>query len=190
MKLMSLFAIAALASATTAMAADYNIDAMHTNARFTIDHFGTSSNVGGFYNLSGKVRYDAKARTGFVDITIPVKNLNTGRPVFDQHLLGTEFFNQAQYPTMRFVSDAWHFNRAGQVRAVTGKLTLLGQTHPVTLTARKFNCYNSPMLKTEVCGGDFEAEIDRTKWGMNKFTDVMKNSRKVNLNIQIESARQ
>ena len=50
---------------------------------------------------------------------------------------------------------------------MAGKLTLLGQTHPVTLKANTFNCYQSPMLKREVCGGDFETTIDRTQWGMD-----------------------
>lgn len=190
MKLLSLISMAALVTAAPAMAADYTIDSMHTNARFTIDHFATSSNVGGFYNLSGKVQYDAKAKTGFVDITIPVKNISTGRAVFDQHLLDADFFNAAQYPTMHFVSDTWHFDHTGKVKSVTGKLTLLGKSHSVTLNASKFNCYNSPMLKTEVCGGDFKATIDRTQWGMNKFVDVMKASRWVKLDIQIEAAKQ
>ena len=41
----------------------------------------------------------------------------------------------------------------------------MGKTHPVTLKATKFNCYQNPMLKREVCGGDFETTIDRTLFG-------------------------
>lgn len=186
---MSLIATAALVAAAPAMAAEYQIDPIHTNARFTIDHFATSSNVGGFYNLSGNVQYDAKAKTGFVDITIPMKNISTGRPEFDEHLQSAAFFNATQYPTMRFVSDAWHFDHSGKVTSVSGKLTMLGKTHPVTLKASKFNCYNSPMVKSQVCGGDFEATIDRTQWGLNKFADVMKASRFVKLNIEIEAVK-
>ena len=37
------------------LAANYKIDPIHTNAQFTLDHFATSSNVGGFYNLNGEV---------------------------------------------------------------------------------------------------------------------------------------
>lgn len=40
-------------AAVSANAATYKIDPYHANARFSIDHFGTSSNVGGFYNLTG-----------------------------------------------------------------------------------------------------------------------------------------
>ena len=40
----------------------------------------------------------------------------------------------------------------------------MGKTHPVTLKATKFNCYQNPMLKREVCGGDFETSIKRSQW--------------------------
>ena len=88
---------------------------------------------------------------------------------------------------MRFVSTKFHFS-GGKVSAVDGKLPLLGKTHPVKLTANKFNCYQSPMLKTEVCGGDFSTTIDRTQWGMNYLVKegMTKN---VRIDIQIEAAK-
>lgn len=69
-----------------------------------------------------------------------------------------------------------------------GNLTLLGQTHPVTLTATKFNCYTNPRNKAYTCGGDFETTIDRTQWGMNAATDL-DSMKKVKLNIQVEAAK-
>ena len=51
--------------------------------------------------------------------------------------------------------------------AVAGTLTMMGQTHPVTLKANRFNCYLNPMFKREVCGGDFETVIQRSQWGVN-----------------------
>ena len=47
-------ALAILAAAFGSAQADtYKIDSHHANARFAIDHFNTSTNTGGFYNLSG-----------------------------------------------------------------------------------------------------------------------------------------
>ncbi|MBC7938248.1 MAG: polyisoprenoid-binding protein, partial [Chitinophagaceae bacterium] len=31
----------------------------------------------------------------------------------------------------------------------------------------RFNCYNNPIFKREVCGGDFSATFKRSAWGMN-----------------------
>ena len=48
---------------------------------------------------------------------------------------------------------------------MVGDLTLLGKTQTVVLSANNFGCYQNPMLKREVCGGDFETTIDRTAFG-------------------------
>lgn len=78
---------------------------------------------------------------------------------------------------------------AAALAAVSGDLTLLGKTQPVTLKATNFNCYDSPMLKREVCGGDFETTIDRTQFGVNYGIDwgFPKN---VRLLIQVEAVKQ
>ena len=53
-----LLAAALAASAAAASAAQYEIDPFHSNARFEIDHFGTSTNVGGIYKVTGNVHFD------------------------------------------------------------------------------------------------------------------------------------
>lgn len=176
-----------LGIAAPAFSADYQIDPAHANARFSIDHFGTTTNHGGFYNLTGEVKFDAKAKTGSVDITIPVETINTGVDAFNAHLKSADLFDVAKYPTIRFISDKWHF-KEGKVASVEGKLTLLGKTHPVTLTATKFNCYPNPMFNAEVCGGDFTTTLDRTLWGMNYLVDIGM-SKEVKLDIQIEAVK-
>ncbi|WP_037587669.1 YceI family protein [Stenoxybacter acetivorans] len=170
-----------------AWAAEYQIDPAHTNARFAVDHFNTSTNIGGFFNLTGKVEYDAAKQSGFADITIPVNTLNSGRPAFDQHLKAADFFDANRFPNMRFVSDMWVF-ADGKLKEIQGNLTLLGKTHPVTLTTTKFNCYQSPMLKTEVCGGDFETAINGAQWGMNYLLKAAATA-PIKLSIQIEAAK-
>ena len=76
-----------------------------------------------------------------------------------------------------------------KVSAVSGTLTLLGKTQPVSFKANQFNCYQSPMLKREVCGGDFEATIDRAAFGVNYGIDwgFPKNVRIV---LQVEAVKQ
>jgi polyisoprenoid-binding protein YceI len=60
----------------------------------------------------------------------------------------------------------------------------------VTLKANKFNCYPSPMLqKREVCGGDFEATIDRTQFGVDYGTKFGV-TKDVRLVVQIEAVKQ
>lgn len=176
-----------LASSSPVWAADYDIDAFHTNARFAIDHFNTSTNIGGIYSLTGAMKFDLAKKTGSIDIKLPIANLQSSSDEFTKHLKSADLFNEAKYPNMRFVSTRFHF-ADNKVKAVDGKLTLLGKTHPVTLRADKFNCYDNPRLKTQVCGGDFSATIDRTLWGMNYLVN-MGMSKEVRLDIQVEAAK-
>ena len=172
---------------TLSHAATYELDPHHTAVRFSVDHFGTSTNAGGFYNLSGTFEYAPKDKKGFIGLTIPMGSLDTGIKAFDGHLKSADFFNVKKYPTAYFKSTAWQFE-GDKVKSVKGDLTLLDKTHPVTLTATKFNCYDSPMLGAEACGGDFETIIDRTKWGITTFADggMMKD---IKLSIQVEGSK-
>ena len=135
------------------------------------------------------MNYNPAKNTGSINVDIPVNNLDTGNEHFTNHLKSAEFFNAEKYPTANFKSTKFHFKN-GKVTKVDGNLTLLGKTNPVSLKATKFNCYNSPMLKNaQVCGGDFETTIDRTKWGMDTYVK-MGFAKDVKLNIQVEAVQQ
>ena len=164
--LVSLVAALPLLATLPAQAATYKIDPAHTFATFEIDHFGASVNRGRFDKKEGTVQFDRAAKTGKVELTIDAASISSGVPQFDRHLKSADNFDVEKFPTIKFVGDKFHFS-GDKVTAVDGQLTLKGQTHPVTLKANQFNCYDSPMLKREVCGGDFEATIDRTQWGLN-----------------------
>lgn len=185
MKLTKILLTSTTLLAGSAFADVYTIDNMHTHARFSIDHMGTSTNHGGFYGLTGQVEYHKKAKKGHIEISIPMNSLDTSIAPFNEHLKSADFFDVANHPTAEFKSTKWHF-KGNKVTRVDGLLTMKGKTHPVSLRATKFNCYQNPMLKAESCGGDFVATIDRTKWGVDKYAD-MGVAKKVTLNIQIEA---
>jgi polyisoprenoid-binding protein YceI len=74
------------------------------------------------------------------------------------------------------------------VSAVEGELTLLGKSLPVSLKAQRFNCYISPLIRREICGGDFETTIRRGDFGMDyKLSEI---ANEVHLVIQIEAIKQ
>ena len=176
-----------LATGAYAAAATYEIDPTHTFATFEIDHFGASTNRVRFDQKSGHITFDKAGKTGKVEVVLEMNSLNSGTAAFDAHLKSADIFHTAKYPQAKFVSDKLVFE-SEQLKAVTGHLTLLGQTHPITIQANKFTCYDSPMLKTEVCGGDFEATIDRSQWGVNYATDFGI-TKQVRLVLQVEAAK-
>jgi polyisoprenoid-binding protein YceI len=168
--------------------ATYAVDPTHTSVMFEIQHFGTSTNRGRWQAKEGSVQFDKAAKTGKVDITLDTNAVNTGVAALDKHLQGADFFDTAKFPTAKFASDKFSFN-GDKVTEVAGTLTMMGKTHPVTLKATNFNCYQSPMLKREVCGGDFETTIQRSQWGVSwglnyGFSDA------VHLLVQVEAVKQ
>ncbi|MNJ18737.1 hypothetical protein D3C81_1501930 [compost metagenome] len=168
----------------------YKLDPAHTNARFNIDHFGTTTNHGGFYNISGDLDYNENNKGSTrLQVEIPVSSINTGNQKFDEHLKSPDLLNAKKFPVIAFSSSKFHFDSDGKVSAVDGTLTMLGKSNPVTLKASKFNCYESPMFKARVCGGDFTTDIDRTQWGVNFLTD-MGMTKDVTLQIQVEAVKQ
>ena len=189
---LSAVALATVATLTTGLAqaeaVTYAIDPTHTFATFEIGHFGASTNRGRFEKKTGSITLDRAAKKGQVEVTFEAASVSTGTPAFDKHLQSPDLFDVAKHPNFAFKGDQFSFD-GDKVSAVTGQLTLLGKTAPVTLKATQFNCYQNPMLKREVCGGDFEATIDRTTWGMNYGVDwgFPKNVRVV---VQVEAVRQ
>jgi polyisoprenoid-binding protein YceI len=186
----TLIAAALAASALTAQAqsATYAIDPTHTFVTFEVPHFGVTTNRGRFDKKTGSVQFDKAGKSGKVDITIETGSISTGTAAFDKHLQSKDFFNSAEFPTARFVADKFVFN-GDKVSEVSGSLTLLGKTNPVTLKATNFGCYMNPMLKVEVCGGDFETSILRSQYGMNWGLNfgIVDNVRLV---IQVEGVKQ
>jgi len=187
----SLFALAVtavVATAAQAAPATYAIDPTHTFATFEISHFGATVNRGRFDKKEGSVQFDKAGKSGKVEISFDVASVNTGTATFDKHLQSAELLDAAKHPKAKFVSDKFQFS-GDKLTAVDGQLTLLGKTQPVTLKANQFACYDSPMLKREVCGGDFETTIDRTAFGVNYGIDwgFPKNVRLV---LQIEAVKQ
>lgn len=184
---LALLAAAATLATGAVHAADYAVDPTHTFVTFEIAHFGTSTNRGRFDKKEGAIQFDRAARTGKVDITIDVASVNTGTAAFDKHLNSADLFNTAVHPKARFVSDKLVFN-GDKVVEVPGQFTLMGKTAPLTLKAVRFNCYDNPMLKREVCGGDFEAVVDRTVYGMD-YAIAFGVPKEVRLVIQVEAVR-
>ena len=111
----------------------YQIDPKHSAARFKIRHM-MIANVGGEFNsVSGTIDFDdAKPDQSRIDAAIDANSLHLGDPARDGHVKGPDFLNVAQFPTITFKSSK--VAAAGSGYKVTGDLTLLGVTKPVTLT--------------------------------------------------------
>ena len=173
--------------AGAAEAAESVIDPAHTFATFEIDHFGATTNRGRFDRKQGTLVFNPAEETGQVDITVDTASVNTGTPAFDARLRSDDLLDSERFPTARFVSDRFVFER-GRLVQVQGRLTLRDRTQPVSFRALKFNCYNNPLLGRTLCGGEFEAVIDRTRFGID-YLVRWGMPRDVRLLVQLEAVQ-
>lgn len=146
--------------------ARYVIDPTHTFVMYEMGHYGTTTNRGRFSTKDGSVSIDGSGTGGRIEITMDIASINTGVDLLNRHVLSKDFFNVAEFPTARFVAEKLDF-AAQKVTEVGGTLTLKGVTRPVKLKANRFGCYVSPMLKRQVCGGDFETTVQRSEFGID-----------------------
>lgn len=181
-----------LSSAAFAAPVNYTFDMLHSLPHFSVEHFQFSTVRGRFDRMSGKAIFDQAAKTGSIEIRIPTASVNTGDPnrgdgkrSRDDILKAPEFFNSAEFPEMIFRSTKLNF-KGDDVESVDGTLTLLGVTKPVKLNAVHFKCGPNPFNKKPMCGGEFEATIKRSDWGM-KFGVPVAVSDNVKLNLGFEA---
>jgi polyisoprenoid-binding protein YceI len=156
-----------LGAAALAAPATYDVDPNHTYPAFEADHFGGLSNWRGKVNsTSGKVVFDAAAKTGSVDITMDMKTIDFGHDKMNAHANSPDIFDTAKFPTATFKGTLAKFNGESPTEVV-GELTLHGVTKPVTLKVNSFKCITNPMTKKDVCGADASADINREDFGVS-----------------------
>ncbi|KQU78337.1 MULTISPECIES: YceI family protein [unclassified Rhizobacter] len=175
---------ASIAADTTAV---YLIDPAHTHIQWEVRHFGTSTSRGRFDDIAGHVTLERAAQRGEASITIGTATVNSGVAPLDTILRSSSFLDVKNHPQAYFVASNFRFVD-GQPAELRGELTLHGASQPVSLRAASFNCYAHPVLKREVCGGDFEAEFSRSGFGITYGLPFVGDT--VKLQIGIEAIRQ
>ncbi len=184
-------ALTALLIASPVLAADaYTIDPTHTWVTFKTNH-GTWSHAHGiFHTVSGTIAFDkADVTKSSVEITVDTTSLDTNDKQRDSDLNSPDFLNTAEFPEMTFKSTA--IEKTGDKTArVTGDLTLLGTTKPVTLDVI-FNA-EAPVpwdTKTVKIGFSATGSINGPEFGITKMNDFGLGP-DINLDIDLEAAKQ
>lgn len=188
---MSKFLLTGIALASSSLAnaqnVTYHVEPDHTFVTFEVVHSATSTTRGRFDDVRGTITLDPAAETGHAEIVVDPASISSGIVAFDEHLRNKDFLDVSAFPQVRFVGDGFTFE-GGKITALSGVLTLLGKAQPVTLRASRFNCYDNPRIKRQVCGGDFATTIQRSAYGMSYGLPGIPDD--VRIVIQIEAVRQ
>ena len=188
-KQLSLAAALAAALVAPAIAAPqtYVVDSTHTFPRFSYSHFGYSTQLSSFKQTTGKVVFDAQAKTGSVDISIDTRSVNTGFDDFNGHLQGEDFLHTAKFPTATFKSTKVVFE-GDKPKAIEGNLTIKGVTKPVTLTVTSFQAMPHPMIKKPALGANAFTVIKRSEFNAGKYAPYVGDE--VRIDVAIEAVAQ
>ncbi|MGJ3232440.1 MAG: YceI family protein [Oceanicaulis sp.] len=180
---------AATATAAFAEPAEYEFDKSHTTIRATWDHLGLSEQSIHFTDYDGVLLLDfEEPENSTVDITFNLPGgfwVGANQERFVGHLNSDDLFNTAEYPNARFVATSFE-TEDGQTGTMTGDLTLLGQTHPVTLDVVLNQKGPHPMSGDMVAGFSASGTLQRSQWGLGYAVPAV--SDEITLDIETELA--
>jgi len=145
----------------------YEVDNVHSSLIFSIRHAGMANFYGRFNDFTGEIHFDqtdpAKSRMAF---TVQTDSVDTANKSRDGHLRDADFFNSRQYPTISFESTGMRANADGSYE-LTGNLTMMGETNPVTATVTGLK--TGKVRDNDALGFEARFSIKRSDFGMNKY---------------------
>lgn len=126
-----IFSTASAAPVTYMVTTDQaKLNVMTAESETDLENFTAVTNV-----ISGKIMFDAKAKTGSGEIKVDGKSIKTGVELRDEHMRGKDWFNFDKNPDVVFKSTKVS-HKEGDMYDVMGNLTLNGITKPVSAVAR------------------------------------------------------
>ncbi|GAA6189383.1 YceI family protein [Litorivita sp. NS0012-18] len=174
------------ATAASAAAEKYVLDASHSQIVFSYNHLGYSTNYGMFSGFEGEIMLDAEdPAASSVTVSFPVTSMLTGWEGRFNHFMGDDFFGKAD-ETVTFTSTA--IEVTGEKTAkITGDLTLNGVTKPVVLDAVMNQSGEHPMAKKPWAGFSATTSVKRTDFNVGAFAPYV--SDEVQIMISIEAMK-
>ncbi len=161
----------------------YKIDPGHSVAVFAVSHAGLSTSYGRFNKMSGALTVDADAAKSSIELEIDAKSIFTADRKRDEHLLGPDFFNVAQFPTITLKSKSITAVGDGQY-TIKGDLTLHGVTKEVSTTMKHVGAGEFAMDKSFRTGFEGEFRIKRSDFDMKNMIGPVGDDVRVIISIE------
>ncbi|MFF5405952.1 YceI family protein [Streptomyces misionensis] len=148
-----------------ALTGDYTIDPAHTTIEFVARHAMVTNVRGGFQDFTGSLHLDGRDPSkSTATLDIKMASIDTGNADRDGHLKSADFFKIDEYPDMTFRSTKAE-SLGGDDYRITGELSLLGVTKPITIDL-EFNGVAKDPFGNERVGFEGKAELLRSEWGL------------------------
>ncbi|MFD4791698.1 YceI family protein [Streptomyces sp. NPDC058459] len=158
-------ASAGTSTALAALTGDYTVDSAHTTIGFTARHAMVTNVKGGFTEFTGALHLDGgNPARSTATLDVAMDSIDTGSADRDTHLKSADFFKTDEHPTMTFRSTKAE-SLGGDDFRVTGDLSILGVTRPITIDL-EFNGAATDPFGNERVGFEGKAELLRSEWGL------------------------
>jgi polyisoprenoid-binding protein YceI len=145
---------------------DWQLDPYHTQVEFSAKHLGMMTVRGHFAEVSTTADIDpANPEAAHVEVTIQTASIRTNHEVRDNDIRSSNFLDVENYPTITFTSTGVQTTGTDQY-ALTGDLTIKGNTHPVTLQVEKYGEFNDPATMGHRIAYNAHTKIDRRDFGL------------------------
>lgn len=143
----------------------WTIDNGHSHVGFSVKHMMIATVRGEFRAYETELALDLDDLTrSRVAATIDVASIDTREPKRDEHLRSADFFDAANFPTMRFESR--RIERNGEDYKVVGDLTIRGETREVVLDAEFAGVHKDPWGGTRT-GFTLSGAVNRKDFGLS-----------------------
>jgi polyisoprenoid-binding protein YceI len=110
----------------------WEIDPAHSQVSFAIRVMSVTTTRGHFNTLRGQLHIDEQnPANSWVEAEVDAASIDTHNILRDTHLRSNAFFAVKKYPAIAFRSTRVE-HTGGNAYKVTGNLTLLGTTRPIT----------------------------------------------------------
>lgn len=171
--------------------AHFELDPEHTSITFFVKHVGFADTAGMFLESDGSFTYDEETQElSDLEVVIQTASVFTAHEARDEHLRGGDFLNVEQYPEMTFVGTSAEA-KSDSSGTVTGDLTLLGVTRPVTLDVTLNKTGRYPFGDEHYALGiDATTTIRRSEFGMTYAIEPPLVGDEVEIRIGFEGIRQ
>jgi len=183
--------IASSAADSKAEPAEFVLDPTHTYIPFFVSHIGYSDLAGMFLESEGTFTYDEEAKElKAATITVKTDSVFTNHEERDKHLRNADFLNTSEFPEMTFVATKAE-KLSDNTGKITGDLTLLGVTKPITLDVTFNKAGNYPFGDGHYAlGFDATGSFKRSDFSMSYGVDGNIVGDEIKLVIGAEGIRQ
>ena len=179
--LLVVFSLPAFAAET------YKLDPAHTSIVFRVKHLGIAYVYGRFNGPTGSFVFDESSPSkSSIEVQAEAKNVDTAVEKRDTHLRSPDFFNAGEHPLVSFKSKSVKKVKEATYE-VSGDLTLLGKTRPITVKVNATGAGKDPWGNFRR-GFETSFSIKRSEFGMGFMMGGV--SDEVNLTVSVEGIRQ